>query len=92
MPQLPPQPLLPQTLNEQSGVQHAPRWHTLPPPQPQSVAQLAQVSLPLQLPSPQPEQVPLVQVNVPEQVPQDPPQPLGPQFLPEQLGAQHASW
>ena len=62
-------------------------------PQAQSVTQVAQVSPLLQVPSPQPRQVPAtLQVKGELQLPQVPPQPFGPHCLPWQLGVQHAFW
>ncbi len=61
----------------------------MPPVQAQSAAQFAQFSPEPQLPSPHPTHTPLaLQVRLPEQVPQVPPQEFEPQVLPLHCGVQ----
>lgn len=79
-------------------LQSSPGSHTVSPQTevqvPQSCAQLPQVSVPLQVPSPQTGpvpgswQVPPLQISEGPQLPHEPPQPSSPQVRPLQLGTQ----
>jgi hypothetical protein len=92
IPQVPPQPSLPQCLPAQSGAQQAPRKQTLGAHGQSPVHELPQSSPGSQAWFPQVDDTthsPFEQICCPSHLPQVPPQPSSPHFLPLQLGVQH---
>lgn len=97
VPQLPPQPSDPHCFPAQSGVQHAEPKQLLPPGHAQSAAHELQFSPLLDSHWPLPQfgaamQLPLSHCAPAPQLPQLPPQPSGPQSLPEHCGLQHTAF